>query len=205
MIEHSPELTELAKALHSAQGAMKSAAKDGANPHFKSKYATLESVIEAAKPALQAAGLSFTQAPGMVADGRLSITTMVLHISGQWMRSTLHIPLAKSDPQGVGSAISYGKRYALMAVFGLPSEDDDAEAATDRNPPRALAAPRAVAQTPRQPTLAQDAREKAQEGTQAYSAWFAALSREDKAALVEGGHHAHNKTTAMSVDAGAAA
>lgn len=144
MIEHSPSIAALCKALHGAQGQMTGVFKDAKNPHFKNRYASLENVLDTARPALQAHGLSVTQAPGLLVDGAVEITTMLMHSSGEWMRSTLHMPVVKRDPQGVGSAITYGLRYALMAVLGLPpSNDDDAEAAmprsngpADREPPR---------------------------------------------------------------------
>ena len=135
MIELSPEIGELMKALHAAQGRLTGAPKDSTNPHFRNRYPSLEAVIDAIKPALNSAGVTFVQAPGALIDGSLEITTMLAHTSGQWLRSTLHVPLAKRDPQGVGSAISYGRRYALMATLGLPAVDDDGEAAADRRQP----------------------------------------------------------------------
>jgi len=137
MIELSPAVDALFQALHKAQGALNGVVKDGKNPAFKSRYATLENVIDAAKPALQAADLAFTQAPGALVEGAIEITTMIMHTSGQWLRSTLHVPLSKRDPQGVGSAITYGLRYSLMATLGLPPVDDDGESAMDRNSPSA--------------------------------------------------------------------
>lgn len=141
MIETSSNIIELTKALHAAQSTLHGVVKDAKNPHFKNRYATLEAVIEAAKPALQANGFAFTQAPGSLVDGALEITTMLMHQSGEWLRSTLHVPLAKKDPQGVGSAITYGCRYALMATLGLPPVDDDAEAATRGEPSKPQSAP----------------------------------------------------------------
>lgn len=136
MIEHSENIAALSMALVAAQGAMTGAKRDATNPHFKSTYVTLDTVIETAKPALQSAGLAFVQAPGQMVDGSLEVTTMIVHgESGQWMRSTLHIPLAKRDPQGAGSAITYACRYSLMAMLGLPPTDDDGEAAMDRDRP----------------------------------------------------------------------
>jgi hypothetical protein len=137
MIELSPAVDALFPALHKAQGALTGVVKDGKNPAFKSRYATLENVIDAAKPALQSADLAFTQAPGALVEGAIEITTMIMHTSGQWLRSTLHVPLSKRDPQGVGSAITYGLRYSLMATLGLPPVDDDGESAMDRNSPSA--------------------------------------------------------------------
>ena len=137
MIEHSQDISALAKAMHSAQGALGGVVRDAKNPHFKSSYATLESVVNVAKPALQSAGIAFTQAPGALIDGALEVTTMLIHAeSGQWMRSTLHVPLAKRDPQGVGSAITYACRYSLMAALGIPPVDDDGEAASLRGDDR---------------------------------------------------------------------
>lgn len=130
MIEMSPEIGKLAAALHKAQGLMGGAVKDAKNPAFKSKYATLETVIDVAKPALNDCGIFFTQAPGAVIDGNLELTTMLVHgETGQWMRSVLQVPLPKRDPQGLGSAVTYARRYSLMAILGIPAEDDDGEAA----------------------------------------------------------------------------
>lgn len=134
MIEHSDNIATLACALLGAQSEMGGAKRDAKNPHFKSTYATLETVIETAKPALQAYGIAFMQAPGQLVDGALEVTTMLVHgESGQWMRSTLHVPLQKRDPQGVGSAITYACRYSLMAMLGIPPVDDDGESAMDRS------------------------------------------------------------------------
>lgn len=135
MIEMSADIGKLAAALNKAQGEMGSAMKDAANPHFRSKYATLEAVVEVAKPSLVKHGIAYTQAPGAIVDGSLEMTTMLMHgESGQWIRSTLHVPLGKRDAQGVGSAISYARRYSLMSVLGIPAEDDDGAAAVE--PPR---------------------------------------------------------------------
>jgi hypothetical protein len=153
MIQTSDNVDKLFVAIHAAQGAMRGATKDSKNPAFKSSYASLESVIDTARPALQSANLAFTQAPGALVDGAIEITTMLMHTSGQWLRSTLHVPLQKRDPQGVGSAITYGCRYALMATLGLPPVDDDGEAAMDRTPrPAPVKAPPPAA--PDSPALA---------------------------------------------------
>jgi hypothetical protein len=137
MIEHSADITKFGAALVTAQGMMTGAKRDAKNPHFKSTYATLETVIDTAKPALQEVGIAFMQAPGQLIDGALEVTTMLMHAeSGQWMRSTLHVPLAKRDPQGVGSAITYACRYSLMAMLGLPPTDDDGHAAVNSTAPQ---------------------------------------------------------------------
>lgn len=132
MIETSQSIVALTASIIKVQGGISGVHKNAKNAHFKSSYATLENVIDTARPALQEAGIAFIQAPGHVVDGSVEVTTMLVHESGEWMRSTLHVPLGKRDPQGVGSAITYGCRYSLMAMLGLPPTDDDAEAAMDR-------------------------------------------------------------------------
>lgn len=134
MIETSENITELTAALLSFQKAVKAVKRDGNNPHFKSKYATLENVLDASKPTLNQHDIVISQAPGEIKDGAVCVTTRLTHSSGQFMQSTLHVPLGKRDPQGVGSAITYGLRYSLMAMLGLPpTDDDDGENAMDRN------------------------------------------------------------------------
>ena len=137
MIELSPAVDALFPALVTAQKQLRGVVKDSKNPHFKSSYASLENVIDTARGPLNDAGIAFTQAPGALVDGAIEVTTMLMHSSGQWLRSTLHVPLQKRDPQGVGSAITYGCRYALMATLGLPPVDDDGESAMDCNTPSA--------------------------------------------------------------------
>lgn len=129
MIETSATVAALTAGIIHVQGAISGVNRDKVNPHFKTRYATLENVIDTARPALQEAKIAFVQAPGQVVDGAVEITTMLVHESGEWMRSTLHVPLGKRDAQGVGSAITYGCRYSLMAMLGLPPTDDDDGAA----------------------------------------------------------------------------
>src|SRR5688572_16445448 len=98
MIETSAEIGALAKALLAFQSTTRGVEKDSKNPHFKNRYASLEAVIEAARPGLQANGIVFVQAPGQVIGGTLEVSTMLIHAeSGQWMRSTMQIPMAKVD------------------------------------------------------------------------------------------------------------
>jgi len=130
----SESINELAEAFSKAQGAMVGAHKGSDNPFFKSRYSDLASVMEAIRKPFADNGLSFIQAPAF-ADGRVSITTRIMHSSGQWMESTLDVPVSKLDAQAVGSAISYGKRYALQSMAGVPSIDDDGEAAVNRQAP----------------------------------------------------------------------
>lgn len=132
-IETSPAIGNLMKALLSFQSAVEGVKRDSKNPHFKNSYASLESVVDTARPHLQANGLVFMQAPGRMFDGCIEVSTRIIHAeSAEWVQSTMHMPLAKKDPQGAGSALTYAQRYSLMAALGLPPTDDDAETAYDR-------------------------------------------------------------------------
>ena len=85
--------------------------------------------MEAVKQPLLKHGISFLQGIHDAVDG-VAVETMLLHNSGEWISSTLRIPATKQDAQGYGSAITYGRRYGLMAICGVPAEDDDGNAAT---------------------------------------------------------------------------
>jgi hypothetical protein len=125
----SNSLVKLAPALVAAQAEITWATKDSTNPHFKNRYADLQSVIEAIKPALNKHGIFFSQHPTPSDAGTLGLTTILLHSSGEWIEDTAIIPLPKNDPQGYGSAMTYGRRYGLAAICGLFQSDDDGEAA----------------------------------------------------------------------------
>jgi hypothetical protein len=120
---------ELAKAMCKAQAGLGMVAKSKKNDHFKSKYAELSDVLEAVLPALNANGLSLIQTPSF--NGKsVAVTSFLLHESGEWMESTLKMNPTKSDPQGVGSCITYARRYAALAIAGAAPEDDDGNAAS---------------------------------------------------------------------------
>jgi hypothetical protein len=137
MLEISNEIAELASALSKAQGEMGSAKKGADNPFFKSKYADLSEVIKALKEPFAKNGLSYTQFPVMREDAA-GIVTVLMHQSGQYMRSTYTIPLVKRDAQAVGSCITYARRYALQAIAGIPAADDDGNQASEPLDPMAV-------------------------------------------------------------------
>lgn len=126
----SESISKIAAALLQAQSAITFAAKDAANPFFKSRYADLPTVIDAVKPALNAAGVVFMQSATPSEPGTLSLTTRLIHTSGEWIEDTATAPLAKNDPQGYGSAITYLRRYSLAAMTGLYQDDDDGNSAS---------------------------------------------------------------------------
>lgn len=134
-IETSPSIENLASALGKFQAETHGVIRDAVNPFHKNRYATLEAVIETARPGLAKAGLAFLQAPKGQVGNTVEINTMLMHgPSGEWIRFATWVPLTKPDPQGVGSAITYACRYALMATLGLPPMDDDAEATKPQAP-----------------------------------------------------------------------
>lgn len=133
-MNQSEQIDQLATALSKAQGEVEGAKKDANNPHFKSKYADLESVWTACRAALTSNGLSVLQSPGLTHDGVMHMTTQLSHASGQWIRGEMSLPLSKVDPQGAGSALTYMRRYALAAFVGVAPEDDDGNAAARPGP-----------------------------------------------------------------------
>lgn len=133
-MEKSESIKELAKALSSAQAVMIGAKKDSNNPFFKSSYADLESVWNACREPLTKNGLSVAQTLGSKEDG-IYLTTILMHSSGEYLSDQIKIPIAKpNDPQALGSATSYCRRYSLAAIIGLYQTDDDAESVMDRKP-----------------------------------------------------------------------
>lgn len=132
MMQTSEQINELAVALAKAQALVKGAMKDATNPHFRSSYADLSSVWDACRDALTANGLSVVQAPASGDDGAVCVTSRLLHASGQWMETTICCRPAKNDAQGLGSVITYLRRYSLAAMVGVAPEDDDGESASGR-------------------------------------------------------------------------
>lgn len=130
----SEDINELADALAKAQGLIEGAAKDSKNPFFKSSYADLHSVMACAREPLATNGLSVVQ-PTAVIDGQLCLITMIMHRSGQWVKSVVPLILSKQDPQSVGSAITYYRRYSYAALVGIAQMDDDGETAMERKNP----------------------------------------------------------------------
>lgn len=137
----SESIKELATALAKAQGQMKPATKSADNPYFKSKYADLPAVWEAARKALADNGLSVVQSTDCEGDA-MYIVTMLCHSSGEWIKGRYPVKPIKADPQSVGSAITYARRYAFCAIVGVTAEDEDddgnlasgkQETATSRN------------------------------------------------------------------------
>jgi hypothetical protein len=131
-VQTSSSIGAIADALAKAQGEMTSAKKDAANPFFKSQYADLASVWEAVRAPLSKNSIAVIQIPTNGTDGRVGSVTIFAHKSGEFMRGRLLVRPAKDDPQAAGSAITYTRRYSLMAMAGIAADDDDGEGAMNR-------------------------------------------------------------------------
>lgn len=152
MILTSPEIDKIAAALAKAQAKVRGAAKDSENPFFHSRYADLASIWDACRDALTANEIAVVQSPSTTFSGEpeiytaksrsgedrsgvrvattVNVLTRLVHPSGQWLEGTVSAMLPAGDPQAVGSAITYLRRYALAAMVGVAPEDDDGEATT---------------------------------------------------------------------------
>lgn len=125
-------MKQIATALVKAQKEFGPALKTNTNPHFKSKYADLAACVEAVVDALNNNGIALIQQTHEDASG-VTVETMFLHESGESLTSgKLHVPASKQDPQGYGSALTYARRYSLMAFCGIAPEDDDGNAASKK-------------------------------------------------------------------------
>ena len=122
----SETIVELSKAFAKMQKELEQPFKNANNPFFKSKYVPLENVVDSITRASSKHGLSFTQFPSSDENGNVTVGTMVMHESGEWIEyDPICLKPVKNDPQAVGSAITYAKRYALSAIFGITSDNDD--------------------------------------------------------------------------------
>lgn len=123
-------MKNIAAALVKAQKAFGPALKSNTNPHFRSKYADLSACVEAVIDALNDNGIFLAQ-PTHLDETGVTVETVFIHESGETYSSgKLHVPAAKQDPQGYGSALTYARRYSLMAACGIAPEDDDGNAAS---------------------------------------------------------------------------
>jgi hypothetical protein len=120
-------------ALFKFQGLVRGVKRDSKNPHFKNNYASLEAVTDTIRPHMQECGLMWLQSPGKIVDNAIEVKTIIAYAeTKETIEFTMEMPMAKRDPQGAGSALTYAMRYSLMAALGLPPTDDDAETAIDR-------------------------------------------------------------------------
>lgn len=133
-------MTKIAAALVKAQSQIEGAKKDSTNPHFKNKYADLGAVWDACRDALKANGIAVVQV-GELVEGQWALLTMLVHESGEQVRGYVPLLNSKGDMQGLGSAITYARRYGLAAIIGVCPEDDDGNAASEAPAKTAKAVP----------------------------------------------------------------
>ncbi len=169
----SDEIAQLATALSAAQGEIDDAQKGSINPAYRSKYADLAAVRAAIKAPLQKHGLSIVQLPRTV-QGGVEVETMLLHKSGEFIAETLFMPVGKFDAHGIGSGISYSRRYGIMSVLALASDDDDGNASVSNKPVDNLP----VKNQPLTKELMQKGRVAAKNG--ALQEWWKGLSKSDR-------------------------
>ncbi len=192
-MNRSEQVNELFAALAKAQGQMQDAEKDATNPHFRSRYANLASVRRAVRQPLSDNGLILSQFI-RTGDGFIEVETIIGHQSGQYMSETTPFPVLQFTPQGIGSSISYARRYTAMAILGLAASDDDDDAVSAMPPVREQTAkpawPKAPVKKPIVPmtmaplppkvngaaSLRDKARGMAREGTKAFNQWWAQLT-----------------------------
>lgn len=145
-MNHSETIGKLAEALSKAQGSFTHVEKDGRSHH--GKYATLPAVLDTVREGLAQNGLSIVQAPSSEGNA-VSVTTRLMHVSGEWLETTISAPAA-TDIQKLGSSISYLRRYSLMAVLALAADDDD-DGNTAMRPQKGPQQPRQTAPRPSAP------------------------------------------------------
>ena len=165
------EIKQIAAALVKAQREFGPALKTSSNPHFKSRYADLSACVEAVIDALNANGIALVQQTHECESG-VMVETVFVHESGEtYSAGKLHVPAVKHDAQGYGSALTYARRYSLMAACGIAPEDDDGNAASKRTPAPLAGCGEYEAQT--LPAM----REAALQGSEALAAAFQALPK----------------------------
>lgn len=185
----SDTITAIAPALVRAQSLIEDAVKDSTNPAFKSKYADLSAVLAVIRKPMADNDLCVLQSP-VRADGGVDVETMILHKSGEWVSQSCFIPINKSDAHGTGSGITYGRRYGLMSIFCIGTEDDDASAAVSNAPAKIAASPE----------LFNTGIKAAANGQQGLTEWWNTLSEPDRSSL-NSTQRAELKKVASAVDA----
>jgi hypothetical protein len=178
----SDSIIALAAALSKAQGMIDDATKTGMNPAFRSKYADLAAVRAVVREPLAVNDLAIVQAPRTV-EGAVEVETMLIHKSGEFLSETLRMPVNKWDAQGIGSGITYARRYGLMAILSIASEDDDGNAAVARTAaPAPAPAPKKAPAIDPAPLIAKG-EAAASLGEAALMEWWEGLTKAERLAI----------------------
>lgn len=181
-MRQSDSIIELATALSKAQGQIDDATKTGMNPAFRSKYADLAAVRAVIRDPLANNDLAVVQLPRSV-DGAVEVETMIIHKSGEFIAETLRMPVNKWDAHGIGSGITYGRRYGLMSMLGLAADDDDGNGAVERAP--ATVQPVKKSAPEMNSKLKASAIEAADQGTIGLNNWWKTLTPDERNSISE--------------------
>jgi len=120
----STDVTEIYNAIIKTQSEISNAKRNSNNPHFGSAYADLSSIIDVSKKPMSDNGLGIIQMPSTIGK-TVSVTTRIIHTSGQWIEGEISFELTKTDPQSIGSTITYGRRYSWQSLLGFTQEGED--------------------------------------------------------------------------------
>ena len=185
-MRQSDSIIELATALSKAQGQIDDATKTGINPAFRSKYADLAAVRAVIRDPLASNDLAVVQLPRSV-DGAVEVETMIIHKSGEFIAETLRMPVNKWDAHGIGSGITYGRRYGLMSMLGLAADDDDGNGAVERASvsPQPKTTKSATAEVASNLKIYNDGVDAANLGTIGLNNWWKTLSAIERANVSE--------------------
>lgn len=178
----SENISQLATALSKAQGEIDDATKKGVNPAFRSKYADLAAVRGVIREPLAVNDLSIVQFPRTI-QGGVEVETMIVHKSGEFMSETLFMPVNKYDAHGIGSGITYARRYGLMSLLCLAADDDDGNAAVEKAPAKEAAPVAKKLSKEELAAVATAAMEAAKQGTPALTQWWKTASKDQRSAL----------------------
>lgn len=172
----SDSIAQLAEALSKAQGQIDDATKTGINPHFRSKYADLAAVRSVIREPLAVNDIAIVQLPRTL-SGEVEVETMLVHKSGEYISETLRLPVGKWDAHGIGSGISYARRYGLLSILSLAAADDDGNEAVERAPAIKLAPQTNVG------PLFDKAHQAAAQGNDALSKFWKSLDEDQRSAF----------------------
>lgn len=198
----SESITTISPALVKAQALIEDAVKDSSNPAFRSKYADLSAVLTVIREPMAMNDLCVLQSPAR-AEGGVEVETLILHKSGEWISQSCFIPINKWDAHGTGSGITYGRRYGLMSIFCIGTEDDDGNSAVERGPvptKKVISPIKPAPSAQDQAALMGKARAAAKEGVDSFRAFYKALPVSDRE-LVQGDFLEEMKEIASTVDA----
>lgn len=134
-MNHSESIAQVAAALAAANAGIKSVGKDRSNSHFGNKYATLDAIMDAVRAPLAEHGLSIVQGCSETPEG-FQVWTMLLHKSGEYLANVVPVPVNKKDAQGIGSAMTYGRRYGVSGILAVATEEDDDGNNAAKSPPK---------------------------------------------------------------------